>query len=84
MLKQRIDTLLNRIGIIPKMRGHGPLRVQIEHQHTLALLSQQPPKVTAVVVLPTPPFWLATVQILKTSPHSQTLSVYLSATRCRL
>ena len=41
--------------------GRVALRVQVDDEHPRAVLGQQAARLTAVVVLPTPPFWLAIV-----------------------
>ena len=43
--------------------GEAGLRVSIHQQHLLSGLRQPMPKLAQVVVLPTPPFWLATAMI---------------------
>ena len=42
------------------------LRVGVHEQHALALLGKDVARLMAVVVLPTPPFWLATAMTLAT------------------
>jgi hypothetical protein len=47
------------------------LRIEVDQQHALADSARQAERLTAVVVLPTPPFWLVTASILaKSTPPS--------------
>ena len=47
--------------VLDAQRGGGvALRVEVDHEHPLAELGQGGGELTVDVVLPTPPFWLAT------------------------
>ena len=47
----------------PEPRGGVALRVEVDDQDPVAELGEGRPRLTAVVLLPTPPFWLATAMI---------------------
>ena len=56
-----VDREVERSLIHARAHGRVALRVQIDEQHALFSLCQAcGQKLTVVVVLPTPPFWLAT------------------------
>ena len=59
-------------------RGRG-LRIQVDEQDAVALLSQGRGEVDRIVVLPLPPFWLLTAMVRKI--YLKTLSLEAHVTR---
>ena len=48
------------VGVLAEREGQTTLRVEVDEQHPLALSTIAAPSDATVVVLATPPFWLAT------------------------
>ena len=58
-----VDGLCPSIGGEAERAGGIGLRVEVDEEHARARAARQAARLTEVVVLPTPPFWLATAMI---------------------
>ena len=61
------------VRVLAERKGQTALRVQIDEQHSLALSAIAAPSEATVVVLATPPFWLATASIRVSSQRRSIL-----------
>ena len=55
-----MDRALDRLRVDAQGEGQTGLRVEVDQQHRQPLLGERAPSEPTVVVLATPPFWLAT------------------------
>ena len=62
-------------------RGGVPLRVEVDHQHPQPCIASAAARLTALVVLPTPPFWLAIVMTRQSGGLGHSFSPRFARTR---